>query len=130
MRFQVLSLLIAMALLVKATVALIAPRRFYARRREQYCSESLPPKLLIPPTVVLALALASWFATIFHYQPWAWLVTGFLSVLSILSLHHVFFWKSHRQAMLKVVTNTRVTHVDCLLLAAGLVFLSLALFVF
>lgn len=130
MWFRVLSFVIAAALLVKAAVALTASRRFYARRREQYSSETLPSKLLIPPAVVLTLTLAAWFATIFHYQPWGWLVTGFLSVLSCLSLHHLFQWAKHRQVMLKLVSNPKVKQVDYLLLALGLGFLALALFVY
>jgi len=130
MWFRVLSFVIAVALLVKATVALTASRRFYARRQQQYSSETLPSKLLIPPAVILSLTLAAWFATIFHYQPWGWLVTGFLSVLSCLSLHNLFHWAKHRHVMLKVVSNPKVKQVDYLLLAVGLGFLALALFVY
>ncbi len=130
MWFQVLSFVIALALIGKATVALIAPRRFYARRRLQYDSETLPPKLLIPPVVVLVFTGTAWFGTIIHYQPWSWLVTGFLSAISGLSFHHLFRWTSHRQAMIEVVANPKVTRIDWLLLVVGLVFLGLAVFVF
>lgn len=130
MWFRVLSFVIAVALLVKAAVALTAARRFYAKRRQQYSSETLPSKLLIPPAAVLTLTLAAWFATIFHYRPWGWLVTGFLSVLSCLALHHLFQWANHRQAMLKLVANPKVKQFDYLLLAVGLGFLALALFVY
>ena len=130
MWFRVLSSVIAVALLVKAVAALTAPQRFYAKRQQQYSSETLPTRLLIPPAVVLTLTLASWFATIFHYQSWGWLVTGFLSVLSCLSVHHLFHWAKHRQAMLKLVSNPKVKQVDYVLLAVGLGFLALALFVY
>ena len=130
MWFQVLSFVIAVALLVKATVALTVPRRFYAKRQEQYSAETRPSGLLIPPAVVLTLTLAAWFATIFHYQPWGWLVTGFLSALSCLSLHHLFHWKTHRQTMLKVVASPKVNRVDYVLLVVGLAFLALSLFVY
>jgi len=130
MWFRVLSFMIAMALLVKAAVALIASRRFYAKRQQHYSSETLPSKLLIPPAAVLALTVAAWFATIFHYQPWGWLVTSFLSLLSCLSLHNLLNWAKHRQTMLRLVANPKVKPVDYLLLAAGLGFLALALFVY
>lgn len=122
MWFRVLSFVIA--------VALTASRRFYARRREQHSPETLPSKLLIPPAVVLTLTLAAWFATIFHYQSWGWIVTGFLSVLSCLALHHLFRWAEHRRAMLKLVANPKVKQFDYLLLAVGLGFLALSLFVY
>ncbi len=77
MWFRTLSFVIAAALLGKAAIALAIPRRFYAVRERQYASESLPPKLLVAPVVVVALTLVAWYATIFHYQPWSWVVTGF-----------------------------------------------------
>ena len=130
MWFQVLSLVIAVALLGKATIALTARRRFYAIRQRQYAAESLPTKLLVAPAVVVALTLVAWYATIFHYQPWGWVVTGFLTALSCMSVDHVFRWSRHRQAMLAVVTNPKVWQVDCLLMVVGSGFVALALLVY
>ena len=130
MWFQVLSLVIAAALLGKATIALIARRWFYAIRQRQYATESLPTKLLVAPAVVVALTLVAWYATIFHYQPWGWVVTGFLTALSCMAVDHVFRWSSHRQAMLKAVTNPKVWQVDCLLMVVGSGFVALALLVY
>jgi formylglycine-generating enzyme required for sulfatase activity len=49
MWFQVLSVAIGAALVGKATIALTAPRRFYAVRQRQYATESLSTKLLVAP---------------------------------------------------------------------------------
>lgn len=130
MWFQVLSLVIGAALLGKATIALTARRRFYAVRQRQYATESLPTKLLVAPAMVVALTLVAWYATIFHYQPWGWVVTGFLTALSCMAVDHVFRWSRHRQAMLAVVTNPKVWQVDCLLLVVGSGFVALALLVY
>ena len=130
MWFQFLSLLIATALIGKASIALATRQRFYAVRSRQYVSESLPLKLLVGPIVVGALTLVAWYATIFHYRPAAWVVTGFLTALSCMAFDHVFRWKRHRQAMLKVVTNPNVWLIDCVLLAVGAGFVALALLVY
>jgi hypothetical protein len=130
MWFRVLSLVIAVALLGKATIALAAPRRFYVERQRQYASESIPPKLWVAPVVIIALTLAAWYATIFHYRPWGWIVTGFLTALACLALDHALRWQSHRRRMIKVVTNPRVWQVDCLLLILGAGFVALALLVY
>ena len=130
MWFRVLSLMITAALLGKASIALAAHRRFYAARQRQYASESLPPKLFIAPVVVVAVTLVAWYATIFHYQPWGWVVTGSMTALSCMAADHVFRWERHRQAMLKVVMNPKVWQFDCLLLAVGLGFVALALLVY
>ena len=130
MWFRVLSLVIAAALLVKATIALALGRRFYAERQRQYASESPPAKVWVPPLVIVALALVAWYAIIFHYQPWGWVVTGSLTALACLAVDHLFRWESHRQRMLKVVTNPKVWQVDCLLLVLGVGFVALALLVY
>jgi len=130
MWFRVLSVVIAVALLVKAAIALAAPRRFYAERQRQYASASQPPKLLVAPVVIVAMTFVAWYATIFHYQPWGWVVTGSLTALACLAVDHVFRWERHRQRMLRVVTNPKVWRVDCLLLVAGAVLMALALLVY
>jgi hypothetical protein len=128
--FRVLSLVIGVALLSKAATALFARRRFYAERQRQYASASQPPNLLVAPAVILAVTSAAWYATIFQYRPWGWVVTGSLTALSCLSLDHVFRWERHRQRMLKVVSSQNVWQVDCLLLLAGTAFVVLALLVY
>jgi len=130
MWFQVLSWVIAVALLGKTTIALAAPRWFYGKRQGQYAAEFLPTKLLVAPAVVVTLTLVAWYATIFHYQPWSWIVTGLLTAISCMSVDHLFRWSKHRQAMLAVVTNPKVWQVDCLLLIVGSGFVVLALLVY
>ena len=130
MWFRILSLVIAVALLGKGVIALAAPRRFYAERQRQYSSESAPPKLLVAPMVIGVLTLVAWYATLFHYQPWGWVVTGFLTALACMAIDHLVRWEKHRQRMLKVVSNPKVWQVDCLLLIVGAGFVALALVVY
>lgn len=130
MWFKVLGLLIAIALISKATVALAAPGRFYAVRQRQYAYASLPPELLVAPAFVILTTSVAWYATLFHYRPLGWLITGSLTLLSGMSIHHLLWWKRHREAMLKVVSSPRVWQFDCLLLALGCGFMALALLVY
>src|ERR671918_62349 len=108
MWFKVLSLLIAVALLGKAIIALLRPRRFYAVRQSHYASETLPARLLVAPVLVLAMTGVTWYATIFHYRPWGWVLTCFLTLIACLSLDHVFRWQKHRARLSKVVANPKV----------------------
>jgi len=128
--FRVLGLLIGVALLAKAIVAFTVPERFYLARRGQYASESVPPKLLIAPAVVAALAVAAWYATVYHYRPWGWVVTGFLTALACMAADHVFRWEGHRRAMLRTVSSPNVWLFDCLPLVVGATFVVLALLVY
>jgi hypothetical protein len=130
MWFRVLSILIGVALLLKATIALAAGRRFYGARSRQYESATAPRKVVIASALVIAVTATAWYAVIFHYRPWGWVVAGFLTALACGSLNQVLRWQRHRQRMLLVVTNPNVWVVDCVLLAVGAGFLLLAVFVF
>ena len=130
MWFQVLSFVIATALLVKAGVALTIPSRFYATRQRQYASTSLPPALMVPPAIILCVTSVAWYATLVHYRPWGWVVTGSLTLLCCLSLHHLVRWRQHRETMSKVVAHPKVWLIDCLLLVLGGAFAALGWLVY
>ena len=130
MWFQALSLVIATALLVKASVALAIPGRFYTTRQRHYDSTSMPRELLVPPAIILCLSSVAWYATFFHYRPWGWVVTGALTLLCSLSLHNLFRWRRHRDTMSKIVANPRVWMIDCVLLVLGCGFAALGLWVY
>jgi hypothetical protein len=128
--FRVLSFLIATALVVKAAVALAMPERFYATRRRQYASEARPRELWLPPAIVLLVTSIAWYATVFHYRPWGWIVTGALTLLSCASLHHLLRWRRHRATMRAIVSSPRVLLVDYGLLVVGAGFAALGWWVY
>ena len=130
MWFQALSLIIATALIVKAGVALAIPGRFYATRQRHYASASLPVALLVPPAIILSLTSVAWYATLVHYRPWGWVVTGSLTLLCCLSLNQLVRWPRARESMAKIVANPKVWLVDCLLLLLGAGFAALGLLVY
>lgn len=130
MWFRTLSLVIAAAVVGKAAIALTMPGRFYAERERQYTSVTRPAKLLVPPVVVVGLALAAWYATIFHYQRWGWIVTAALTTLACGSVYQLSRWETQRHRMRSVVANPDVWRVDCLLLVVGALFAALAVFVY
>ena len=130
MWFKVLSLLIAVALLGKAIIALLMSRRFYAVRQGHYAAETQPAKLLVAPVMVLAVTGVTWYATIYHYRPYGWVLTCFLTLISCLSLDHVFRWKKHRARLLRVVANPKVWYFDLFLVALGSGFAALGFFVY
>ena len=128
--FRVLSFVIATALVVKAVVALAMPERFYATRRRQYASDSKPRELWLPPAIVLLVTSVAWYATIFHYRPWGWIVTGALTLLCCASLDNLLRWQTHRARMTKIVSSPRVLLVDYALLVLGAGFAALGWLVY
>jgi hypothetical protein len=119
MLFRVLVLMMAGILLAKATIALAIPQRFYAERQRQYASPFPPRKVFIGPAVIVGLAATAWYATIFHYEPWGWVVTVLLTAFACATVHRLLHWEAHRQKMGRLVADPKVWRVDCLLLAIG-----------
>lgn len=133
MWFKVLSLMTAAICFGKGFVALLAPRAFYNRRRLQYASARIPKSVLVPPLVMLGLASVAWYATFVHYAPWSWLVTGFLSLISIMGVANLRRWSQHRVELLGAIAEEQAdyrTNVDLLIIGLGSCFAVLALLVF
>lgn len=130
--FQVISWLIAIPALLKAIIGLFLPDRFYGWRRQQYASASIPPVVLVMPSLFVLLAGASWYATLFHYQPWGWVVTGFTTLVAALGVLNLSRWSAHRQSTGKAIDtqpDTRIG-VDIIILVLGILFAYLSLFVY
>ena len=85
---------------------------------------------MVPPAIVLCVTSVAWYATLFHYRPWGWLVTGSLTLLCGLSFHNLVRWRRHRSVMAKIVANPKVWLIDCLLLVLGGGFAALGLLVY
>ena len=105
-------------------------QKFSANRQRQYASASRPAKLFFGPILAVALACTAWYATLFQYRPWGWVITLFLTLLAVMSVEHLWRWRWYREKMLKVVSNPRVVQVDfvLMLLGCGLVVLGLTVY--
>lgn len=133
MWFKVLALTIALICVGKAVIALAAPSLFYGFRRQQYDAIRIPISITVMPLLVTTLAATAWYATLFHYVAWGWVVTAFLSVFAVLGLKNLWRWSAHRtllsQAIATAKAETRV-RVDGGILGVGVVFLLLGLLVY
>ena len=131
MSFKILSLVLALMCLTKGIVALTIPTRFYERRQRQYASERIPGIVLLMSAILIGLLALVWYATWFHYVRWGWVVTGFVTSVSLLSLDNVFRWSKHRARMLRVIEFAqRTRYVDGCIVALGIAFLLLSIFVY
>ena len=133
MWFKVLSLLIMALCIGKAGFALVAPHTFYRRRRQQYSSTRIPISVFIPPIAVFCLTGVAWYATMQDYVAWSWLVTGFLTLISVLAVVNLFRWSRHRVALLAAIAEEQATYrqqVDVGLLSIAGAFAVLGLIVF
>jgi hypothetical protein len=130
--FQIISLLIAIPALLKAITGLLLPNHFYGWRRQQYASTSIPRVVLVMPTLFVLLAGASWYATLFRYQPWGWIVTGFTTLIASLGMLNLSRWSTHRQKTGDAIDTQPETRigVDVVILLLGGLFTYLAFFVY
>jgi hypothetical protein len=132
MWFKLISLALATLCLGKAVIALAAPQLFYRLRLAQYGSTRLPWTIFLAPTYVLALTALAWYATVFHYAPWGWLLTLFLTLVGALAVVNLLRWSQHRAVVAAAITERPIERAtfDAGLGVLGAVFIALALFVY
>ena len=130
--FQIISLLIAILALLKGITGLLVPDRFYNWRRQQYASAAIPTVVLVLPSLFVLLAGASWYVTLFHYQPWGWVVTGFTTLIAFLGVLNLSRWSTHRQKTGQAIDKQPGARigVDVTILLLGVLFTYLGFFVY
>lgn len=73
----------------------------------------------------------TWYATAFHYAPWGWVVTAFVSVAAALGAANLLRWRRHRTRALRAVDSPATRRgVDLALVGVGAVFVALAVAVY
>lgn len=130
--YQAISLILAAICLLKAGTALLRPAQFYGWRTGQYASTRVPTVVLIVPTLVVGLALTAWYATLFHYQAWGWIVTAFTTIIALLAIANLSRWSAHRETTRNAIETQPETRilVDVVILLLGVFFAALAVFVY
>jgi len=124
-------MLIGVSCLLKGIVGLTFSDYFYQWRRAHYTSAQTPSALFAAPSVVAAVVAVTWYATLFHYSPWGWIVTAFVTATALLGTANLVRWKQYRGRALRAVDNTVTRRcVDVMLLVIGAGFVALAMFVY
>lgn len=131
MWFQVLSWVIAVPCLLKGIIGLLLPERFYGWRDGHYSSERPPGILFVAPFALAGAVTVTWYATAFHYVPWGWVVTAFVTAAPLLGLANLSRWRGHKDRALRVVRSPATRRgVDLVLVGAGAGFIAMALAVY
>jgi len=127
--FRALSLIIAAICLLKGFTGLLWPRQFYQWRHDQYTSQRMPPIVLVAPVVIALLVAIAWYATLTAYEPFSWIVTGFISVAFLFV--NLSRWSRHRHSALQAVESPqKLMAVDLTLVGIGLGFVALAVWAY
>lgn len=131
MWFEVLSLLIGVPCLLKGIIGLSLPTRFYRWRHGQYASERPPQALFVVPLALVGVVAVTWYATVFHYVPWGWVVTAFITVAALAGGANLLRWRQHQGRALRAVGSPATRRaVDLVLIGVGAGFVALALAVY
>jgi hypothetical protein len=132
MWFKLISLVISFVCIFKAIIGLLFHKKFYVWDRKQYASKSLPLSLLIFIPYGVGIVVTTWYATIFHYVDYGWIVTLIVSIASVKLFAILFKWKISSSAFVRFIDQGgwRLWAVDIFVLLLGIIFLLLALFVY
>lgn len=130
--FRIVSFILAGAALIKGLVGLVAHEKLYSWAQKHYSAKEKSftvVLLLIYGVGVLGL---TWYATLFDYVKYGWVLTVFISLSSIKLFGIVFKWEATSQKFVKFIKNdgVKLKILDFVVIGLGVIFLLLGLFVY
>ena len=132
MWFRIISLILATVCLIEGIAGLVFREQFHGWLRRQ-CSAARPSGTLRVILVYLTtLVVATWYATIFHYRPYGWVLTLVMTLSGIEILLVLYRWRAVGEAVVGFLLETRqhVGWVYGVAIALGTLLLWLGLFVY
>ncbi len=125
MWFKIISFILAGACFLKAFIGFVFHNKFYKWDREQYASKQWPKSFFIFVTYGLVMFLLIWYATIFHYVKFGWILTSIVTLSSVKLFSILFKRKKIAPKFVKLIDagGWKLWAIDAFVLIMGILFL-------
>lgn len=132
MWFEVLAWILAIACFVKAFVGFVFHDAFYDWDRRQYASKGWPVSFTFFLPYGIGMVIAVWYATIFHYVQYGWILTTLVTIASVKLVNILLNWKKTSAGFVAFIEKggAALWFVDVFVLAVGIGSAALAIWVY
>ncbi len=132
MWFKIISFVLAGACFLKAFIGFVFHNKFYEWDRKQYASDKWPKSFFIFITYGLVMFALIWYATIFHYVKYGWILTLIVSISSIKLFSLLFKRDEIAPKFVRFIESGgwKLWAVDIFVLFMGFLFLYLGLYIY
>jgi len=124
MWFKWICFVLAIACIIKAFIGLLFHEKFYAWDRDQYASKRWPASFIIFLPYGILIFLVTWYATIFQYTKYGWILTLVVTISSIKLFAILFNWEKTSATFVRFIDSAgwKLWAVDIFVMVAGFAF--------
>lgn len=132
MLFKIISFVLACACILKAIIGLAFHKKFYLWDRKQYASQKLPKDIFIFILYGIGMFFITWYATIFHYERYGWIITLVVTLSSVKLFSILFNWRKTSEKIVKFIDSGgwKLWMLDITIFIIGILFLLLGLYIY
>lgn len=132
MLFKIICYILATTALIKGLVGIFAHDKLYGWAEKHYAQteKSITVKVLVAYAVIILFL--TWYATLFQYTQYGWIITTFITLMSIKTVGLLFNWKAASQKFVDFIKSSQkmLWVLDIVVIFLSLIFYGLGLFLY
>lgn len=132
MLFKIICYILATTALIKGLVGIFAHDKLYGWAEKHYAQteKSITLKVLVAYAVIILFL--TWYATLFQYTQYGWIITTFITLMSIKTVGLLFNWKAASQKFVDFIKSSQkmLWVLDIVVIFLSLIFYGLGLFLY
>jgi hypothetical protein len=132
MLFKLICFILATTAMIKGLVGIFAHNKLYGWAEKHYAKpgKSITVKIFVGYAVLILLL--TWYATLFQYQSYGWIVTVFITLMSIKTVGLLFNWEKTSQKFVSLIKSGQkiLWVLDIIVIGLSLLFYGLGIFIY
>lgn len=132
MVFKIICYILATTALLKGLVGIFAHETLYSWAEKHYSKTKKSATVKILVAYAFIILILTWYGTVFDYVKYGWIVTVFISLMSIKTFTLMFKWKEASEKFVKLIKNGGATLwiLDIVVILLSLSFYALGYFIY
>jgi len=130
--YSIVCYILAAAALLKGLTGIFAHESLYGWAKKHYAKKEKSFTVILLLIYGVGVLILSWYAAIFDYVKYGWILTAFISLTSIKLVGIIFNWENTSMKFVEFIKSggTKLKVLDFVVTVLGLVFLGLGLVVY
>ncbi|HKL12330.1 MAG TPA: hypothetical protein VJ907_01860 [Halanaerobiales bacterium] len=132
MLFKIICYVLASTAFLKGLVGIFAHQLLYGWAEKHYGKKGKSFTVNLLLFYAFTILILTWYATLFQYTEYGWILTTFITLMSIKTVGLTFKWKKASQKFVSFIKNSgkKLWLLDVVVIILSLVFFGLGYFVY
>jgi len=132
MLFELISIILGTTALIKGLAGIFIHDKLYGWAESHYSKKEKSRTIYLFLVYAFLMLAITFYATIYQYTAYGWILTIFISVMSLKTIGLIFNWEKTSQKLVAFIKHDgkKIWLLDILVIFLSMIFFSLALFVY